>query len=380
MISRFSLTAQQKRLLLWLALGLLVIWMIGAASDVLLPFFIGVVLAYLLLPLVNWLDRRMPTRLRGWGLARPIAIVMTYLLVIALAVGIFAFIVPIIVEQINVLIESWPELVSTVRDWGERGLGWYRQIEIPMEWRTTIETNLRDLVTDLIAAVQGGLVATLRTVFGTVGFIIGLVVIPFWLFYILHDESQVKTGVLQALPEQARADVVAVSRLVDDVLSAYIRGQLLLVLFVGALALISLMIIGVPFALVLSIIAGLFEVLPFVGPILGAIPAVLVALLADPGKAIWVALAFFAIQQVENLILAPRISGKSVKLHPAMVMLVIVIGNELAGFLGLLIAVPVAAIIRDLFKYTYLRLLDEPLTPEGAVARVRSGQEVRLSV
>ncbi|MBN1661090.1 MAG: AI-2E family transporter [Anaerolineae bacterium] len=380
MVSRFSLTAQQKRLLLWLALGLLVIWLIWATSDVLLPYFIGVVLAYLLLPLVNWLHRRMPARLRAWGVARPIAIVVTYLLVITLVAGIFAFIVPIIVEQVNVLIESWPELVGTVRDWGERGLGWYRQIAIPVEWRTTIENNLRNLVTDVIAAVQGGLVATLRTVFGTVGFIIGLVVIPFWLFYILHDESQVKTGVLQILPEQARADVVAVSRLVDDVLSAYIRGQLLLVLFVGVLAMVSLMIIGVPFALVLGIIAGLFEVLPFVGPILGAIPAVLVALLADPGKAIWVALAFFAIQQVENLILAPRISGKSVKLHPAMVMLVIVIGNELAGFLGLLLAVPIAAVIRDVFKYAYLRLLDEPLTPEQAVAQVRSGQEVRLSV
>jgi predicted PurR-regulated permease PerM len=379
-ISRFSLTAQQKRLLLWLALGLLVIWLIWAAMDVLIPYFVGAVVAYLLLPLVNWLHRHMPSRLQAWGVARAIAIVITYLLVIALIAGIFAFLVPIIIEQINVLEESWPDLVSTVRDWGERGLGWYQEIEIPLEWRTTIETNLRDLLDDVVAAVQEGVVVTVRTVSGTVGFIIGLIVIPFWLFYILHDESQVTAGVLRALPEQARADVIAISRLVDDVLSAYIRGQLLLVLFVGLLALISLFIIGVPFALVLAIIAGLFEVLPFVGPILGAIPAVLVALLSDPGSAIWVALAFFGIQQIENLVLAPRIAGESVKLHPAAVMVVIVVGNAVAGFLGLLLAVPIAAIIRDLFKYGYLRLLDEPLTPEQAVAQVRSGQEVRLSV
>jgi len=353
---------------------------VWAASDVLIPYFIGVVFAYLLLPLVNWLHRRMPARLRAWGVARAIAILVTYLLVIALIAGFFAFIVPIIVDQINVLQESWPSLVSTVRDWGERGLGWYEQIEIPLEWRTTIETNLRGLLDDVVVAVQDGLVVTVRTVSGTVGFIIGLVVIPFWLFYILHDESQVKSGILQAVPEQARADLVAISRLIDDVLSAYIRGQLLLVLFVGGLAMISLFVIGVPFALVLGIIAGLFEVLPFVGPILGAIPAVLVALLSDPGSVIWVALAFFGIQQVENLILAPRISGESVKLHPAMVMVVIVIGNAIAGFLGLLLAVPIAAIVRDVFKYSYLRLLDEPLTPEQAVAQVRSGQQVQLSV
>jgi len=217
-------------------------------------------------------------------------------------------------------------------------------------------------------------------VFSTISFIIGLVVIPFWLFYILHDESQVKEGLLRALPEQLRADAQCLASLIDDVLSAYIRGQLLLCLFVGGLATVALFIIGVPFALVLGIIAGLFEALPYVGPILGAIPAILVALLSDPGSAIWVAVAFFAIQQVENLLLVPRIAGKSVKLHPALVMIVLVIGNELAGFLGMLIAVPVAAVIRDLFKYLYLRFQDTPLAPEEAMTSIRSGQEVRLGM
>jgi predicted PurR-regulated permease PerM len=124
----------------------------------------------------------------------------------------------------------------------------------------------------------------------------------------------------------------------------------------------------------------MFEVLPFVGPILGAIPAVLVALLSNPISALWVAVAFFAIQQVENLILVPRIAGESVKLHPAAVMVVLVVGNELGGFIGMLVAVPVTAMVRDLFKYSYLRLADEPLPPEEAMGQVRSGQEVQLSI
>ena len=222
--------------------------------------------------------------------------------------------------------------------------------------------------------------ATIRTVSSTISFIIGLVVIPFWLFYILHDESRVKTGVLQALPERLRADVHCMARLIDDVLSAYIRGQLLLCLFVGGMATIALLAIGVPFALVLGLVAGIFEALPYVGPILGAIPALLVALLSDPASAIWVALAFFAIQQVENLVLVPRIAGESVQLHPAMVMVVLVVGNELAGFLGMLIAVPVTAIIRDVFKYLYLRLLDQPLAPDEAMTSIRTGKEVQLDV
>jgi predicted PurR-regulated permease PerM len=380
-----NLSARQKRAILWIAVGILVAGVIWAAQNVLLPYLLGLVLAYLLLPLVNWLDRHMPPRLHKWHLARPLSILLTYLLVIAVVAGIVAFFVPLVADQVNVLIENWPQLTSRVQDWGTRGWGWYKKIidslqSISPTWKQTVETGLQNLAGDVITTIQGGIVATVRTVSSTISFIIGLIIIPFWLFYILHDESQVKTGMLQAIPQQLRADVQCMARLIDDVLSAYIRGQLLLVLFVGGMATIALLIIGVPFALVLGVIAGLFEVLPFVGPILGAIPAVLVALLSDPISALWVAVSFFAIQQVENLILVPRISGKSVKLHPAVVMVVLVIGNELAGFLGMLVAVPITAVIRDVFKYLYLRLLDDPLEPEEAMADIRSGKEVQLGV
>jgi predicted PurR-regulated permease PerM len=371
--------ARRNRLILWAALALLVGGMFWAARKVLLPYILGLVLAYLLLPLVNWLDHHMPDRLHVWRVARPLAIILTYLLLLIVVAGIIAFFVPVVVDQVEILVENWPSLTSRVADWGEQGLGWYTT-NIPSDWRVTIETNLKGLADDVLKTLQNGLVATLTTVFSTISFIIGLVVIPFWLFYILHDESQVKTGVIQALPQQLRADVLCMSRLIDDVLSAYIRGQLLLCFFVGGMATISLAIIGVPFALVLGLIAGIFEALPYVGPILGAVPAIIVALLSEPGSALWVAIAFFAIQQVENLILVPRIAGESVKLHPAMVMVVLVVGNELAGFLGMLIAVPVTAVLRDVFKYLYLRFLDEPLAPEEAMTNIRAGQEVQLGV
>jgi predicted PurR-regulated permease PerM len=374
-----KLTPRQKRVLLWLGMGILVVLLIRATRNVLLPYFLGLIVAYLLLPVVNWLDRHMPRRLQNWKVSRALSIVITYLAVIALLAGIIAFVVPIIVQQVRVLIVNWPQLTGSVEDLWSEGLGWYRET-IPAEWAETIEINLRDLLTNVITGVQNTVVATVRTVSGTIGFVIGLVVIPFWLFYILHDEKQVAVGVLRALPEQMRPDVQAMASLIDDVLSAYIRGQLLLVLFVGGMATIALFIIGVPFALILGIIAGMFEVLPYIGPILGAIPAVLVALLSDPISALWVAIAFFGIQQVENLILVPRIAGQSVKLHPAAVMVVLVIGNELAGLFGMLLAVPIAAIIRDMFKYLYLRILDQPLAPEEAMVRIRSGQEVQLDV
>jgi predicted PurR-regulated permease PerM len=379
MTSMLGLSPRRKRLILWIALAVFVATVLWAARVVLFPYILGLVLAYLLLPVVNWLDRHMPKKLRSWRVARPLSIIITYLVLISIVVGIFAFFVPLLVEQTQVLINNWPELSSQVQEFWEESLGWYTE-NIPSQWEETIETNLRDLVDDVVGALQDGLVATVRTVASTVGFVIGLIVIPFWLFYVLHDESELKTGIAHILPAQVRPDAQCAVRLIDDILSAYIRGQLLLVLFVGGMATIALLIIDVPFALVLGLIAGIFEVLPYVGPILGAIPAILVALLSDPISALWVAIAFFSIQQVENLILVPRIAGESVQLHPAVVMVVLVMGNELAGFLGMLVAVPIAAIIRDIFKYAYLRLLDDPVAPEEAMAHVRSGQEIGLGI
>jgi len=371
--------ARRNRLLLWTALFLLVGGLIWAARKVLLPYILGLVVAYVLLPLVNWLDRHMPARLHRWRVARSLSIILTYLLMIALIAGIVAFVIPVVAEQVQILVKNWPELTTRAQDWGTRGLGWYTD-NIPVDWRLAIESNLRGLADDALKAGRDAFLTTVRTVSSTMSFFLGLIVIPFWLFYILQDEERVKAGVLRAFPQQLQADVQCMARLVDDVLSAYIRGQLLLCLFVGGMATIALLIIGVPFALVLGLVAGIFEVLPYVGPILGAIPAVLVALLFDPVSVLWVLVAFVAIQQIENLILVPRISGESVKLHPALVMVALVIGNEVAGLIGMLVAVPVAAVIRDVFQYSYLRLMDEPLAPEEALLNIRSGEDVQLGV
>jgi predicted PurR-regulated permease PerM len=371
--------ARRNRILLWVALGLLVAGMLLSARRVLLPYVLGLIMAYILLPVVNWLDRHMPRRFRKWHIARALSIILVYVLLAGLVAGIMAFVVPLVADQIQNLIENWPSLSSRVEEWGTRGWGWYQR-SIPANWRETIETNLKGLLDDVIRAVRDGVLATARTVFGTISFVIGMLVIPFWLFYMLHDESRVKAGIVHALPEQLQPDAVCMARLIDDVLSAYLRGQLLLCVFVGSMAALATFIIGVPFSPILGLLAGVFEILPYIGPILGAIPAVILALLSDPFSAIWVVVAFIAIQQIENLILVPRISGKSVRLHPALVMVVLVIGNETAGLWGMLLAVPLTAVIRDVFKYLYLRLMDEPLSPEKAMASVRSRQEVPMGV
>ncbi len=370
-------SARFKRFGLWLIMSLLVATLLWMARPVLVPFVLGLVLAYLLLPLVHWLERHLPARFRDWGIARPLSIILTYLLFVLIIAGIIAFIVPVIGRQVGTFAEQVPEYYEQLGDLVEKGRDWY-DTNIPESWKATVEENLSEIAQGILSQAKDSLFGVVRTVFSSIGFLIGLVIVPFWLFYILQDESRVKSGIMEALHPELRRDVRSLATLIDGVLSAYVRGQLLLCLFVGALATVALLIIGVPFAPVLGLIAGILEVLPNIGPYLGAVPAILVALATNPVSAIWVAVAFFAIQLIENLLLVPRISGKSVKLHPALVMMVLVIGGQLAGFWGMLIAVPITAILRDVFLYLYLRLLDDPLTPDEAVARMRSEQQVQM--
>ncbi len=370
-------SARLKRFALWLVMSLLVATLLWMARPVLVPFVLGLVLAYLLLPLVHWLERHLPARFRNWGIARPLSILLTYLLFALFIAGIVAFVIPAIGPQVGTFVERVPKYYEQLGDLVQEGREWY-DTNIPESWKATIEENLSEVAQGIFDQAKDSLVGMVRTVFSSISFLIGLLIVPFWLFYILQDESRVKSGIMEALHPELRPDVRSLATLIDGVLSAYIRGQLILCLFVGALATVALFVIGIPFAPVLGLIAGILEVLPAVGAYLGAIPAILVALATEPVSAIWVAVAFFAIQTIEGFVLVPRISGRSVKLHPALVMVVLVIGGQLAGLWGMLIAVPVTAVLRDVFLYLYLRLLDDPLSPDEAVARMRSEQQVQM--
>jgi predicted PurR-regulated permease PerM len=372
MLPQFSLSpARRNRLILVVLLLLLVCWMLYVAKSALFPYIIGLVVAYLILPLVNFLDPRMPSRLRDRNLSRPLSIIIVYLIVILFIVGVFAFLVPPVVEQGQVLWRRMPELAAKGRALGAEWLGKYQEA-IPLDIQQRVQSNLEKLAGTIAQAIQEGSTRTVSVISSTVGFFLGILVIPFWLFYILNDEAKVRESALDLIPDRIEPDLLNILHITDDIFSAYIRGQLILCLFIGVLATVGLLIVGVDFALLLGLIAGAFEIFPFVGPILGAIPALIVAALQSPMTALWTLVVFITIQQIENLFLAPKIAGESVKLHPALVMVVLVVGNEALGLWGMLLAVPLAAVIRDVFKYLYLRFSDEEVSPEEAMARVRT--------
>ncbi|MFZ5916595.1 MAG: AI-2E family transporter [Chloroflexota bacterium] len=370
--------ARRNRLVLILVLGLIVGAMVFVARAALFPYLLGLVIAYLVLPLVNWFERRVPAFLKRRQLARPFSILMVYLIGLAVLIGIVAFLVPRISEQVQALWQAREQLIQTISDLFQTLMARYRS-DVPDQVRQAIEDNLSQISARLATLIQSGLSRTVSAVTSTVSFVLGFIVIPFWLFYILNDQSRVSLTLLHLIPERLEADVRNLLRISDDIFSAYIRGQLLLCLFVGVMASVGLSVVGVPYALLLGLVAGVFELIPYIGPLLGAVPGVIVAALVSWPTAGWAAVVFFVIQQVENLLLVPRISGASVRLHPAFVMVVLVVGNEAAGLWGMLLAVPVTALIRDVFKYLYLRFSDEPVSPGEALGRVRT-ETVRIDV
>lgn len=344
---------------------------IVAAWAALVPFFLGVMVAYLLLPVVNFLDRHSPRLLRRKGVSRPLAIIIVYLISSGLFAGMLAYFIPAVIKQADVFVAVVPSYLKRLEALLTTDVAAFLA-RIPPEIGSAVDANINRAAATLADALQRGVGGTLRTLWQTLSFILGMVIIPFWLFYVLNDQAKGHRTFYRLIPEKAREDVRCVEMIMSGLLSAYVRGQLLLCLLVGVMATVGLLVLGVDLAMLLGTFAGIFEIVPILGPYIGAIPAILIAVLQRPILGLWVALVFFGIQEIENIFLVPRISGNAVRFHPAVVMVIVIIGAEVAGLWGLLLAVPLAAMLRDVFRYLYLRTTERGATPQMALENLRA--------
>lgn len=336
------------------------------ALPALTPFILGLILAYLLLPIVNRLSRTMPR----WS-----AILLVYVVgLIVMVVSITSLISPL-ATQTRELLTSVP----SVEEIEQRAFGlldFYRA-NVPQELREPIDSaalsTWRAFQTNLSEYAQGVggfLLNRVLQLFNTVSFIVGLLIIPIWLFYVLNDEAKGRAAINNMLHPVARADFWNVWSIINAVLSNYVRGQLILGLAVGAAVGIGLTILGlfgfqIPYVLLLAVFAGITELVPIIGPIIGAIPAVVIGLTIAPATGVAVLILYIGIQQLENNFLVPRIVGESIGIHPAVLTVVLIAMGQVFGLIGVILSAPVAAIARDLFVYAYERLSGS----EPAIAR-----------
>jgi predicted PurR-regulated permease PerM len=298
--------------------------------------------AYLVYPPIAWLERR---RWPRW-----LAIVSVYIVLILVLGGIFAFIGPRIAFESRTLGRDFPGLLLQVRD-SIVGTNNSLLSSVPLEARE----NAANLLDQLVGQLQGdaGTLAgqALKIVLSVASVITALIIIPVLAAYILVDLEHLRSMVLRLVPERRRALLLEVLIDIDSVLSGFIRGQIIVGAIIAVVVTIMLFSLHVKFALLIGLFAGVTDIIPYVGAIAGAIPAVLIALYTNgPISMLIVGIGFALMYQIEGHFIAPTVVGQRVGLTPLVVIIAILTGAELGGVLGMFIAVPIAGIIRVLIK------------------------------
>lgn len=362
-----------RRYRLWLVAGslLVIVWTMWTAREALFPFIIGLTIAYLLEPLVNRVQRIIPAVGVLARIRRTIAVVVVYAVAIGITgAGLYVFGTQVAQETVD-LAENMPSYAESARTEFKSWNDWYVNT-VPADIRREIESNLDQAESVAAAAIKATLLATVGTVQRVVGLIASLALLPLWIFYLLKDQGKAFDFFYRLWPRPLQRDVRNIVSLVDGVLGSYIRGQLILGAAVGVVTLIGLIVLDIAYATPLAILAGIFEMVPILGPWLSFIAAAIVVLATDPGKIWIVAVLFLMIQQLENTFLVPKIQGDAVDLNPAIIMVLLVVGGALFGIIGVVAVVPIAAIARDVFIYVYNRLGEEAnsrddLPPHGHI-------------
>ena len=334
-----------------IAVGILVVvFILYLARAALFPFIISIVLAELLYPFVEFLERWMPARRRFPGVARVVSILIIYILFLAIIAVILYLTLSTIISEGRHFLESVPQMYEQARASVEKLYAEYSD-RIPDEFVTQIQELLESSAGVLADAAKNVALKAISGVVSTVSFIIGLIVVPILLFYLLKDKDELLDGVYAPLSSNVERHTRNVLGIIHSVIGSYIRAQLISVSIVGILVFVGLTLLGVEFALILGILAAVFAIIPIVGAIIGAVPGVLIALANDPDKIIWVVLVYVIAQLIESNVVTPRLQANAVRLHPVIVMTILVIAADIAGIWGMIAGVPLVAAARDVFVY-----------------------------
>ncbi len=343
------------RLLLVTFTIMVVAWVIWVTRVALSPFLLGGLIFYVLFPIVNRIENIIPDRGILHHVRRTIAVLTVYIVGFIIFFVVLMTFGPVLYREIIDLGESIPDYWDTLQVEGEYWIDRYER-DVPESIRDQIESNLDQIGSMIAEALRTTLLATIGTVSRFIGILLGLLILPLWVFYVLKDQRQGANVFYNMWPEPARADVRNIVGIIDYVMGRYIRGQLFLGLVVGLVSGIGFWLLGVPQPAALGVVAGLLEMVPILGPWITFFIAALVVIATDPSKLVAVAILCFLVQQLENTFLVPRVQGTAVSMHPAIIMVLLVIGGSMGGLIGIIAIVPLAAAGRDVFLYLHRRL------------------------
>lgn len=323
----------------WLGVLILAIFLLILVREILFPFILGIFLTYLTLPTVKLLEKR--------KVPRSIAIALVYIGVGIVIWASAVFLIPLLVQDLNSLLLNLQVQTERLDGLARYLTLRYQRLNLPMPVRSSLDQGLqasRQFLQELITRAINLLIQLVSK-----GFY--LILAPVIAYYLTRDIELIKKTVVQTFPLSWQGEILGIGREVNSALSGFVRGQLLICLFVGLGLTFGLFLLGVPYSLVIGLVAGITNIIPYFGPVVGALPAVLAAATISATHILYVLLLFVVVNQFEAVILAPLILEERVGLHPIIVIFAVLSGGALFGIIGTLIAVPIAAIIKVLFLY-----------------------------
>jgi len=344
------------RSLLAVVLVVLTGWLFYLLAPVLTPFLIAAVLAYMFNPLV--------VRLEQWRVPRVLAVVIVFFLVLSLLVGLIAVLVPMIERQVTGFVARLPGYL----EWAQTQL-----VPILKKWQTLIPAlepeNLKQAFLDHWQQagnwVSRAAANLTRSGLGLFSWLVNLVLVPIVMFYMLLDWNHMVQSIRGLFPPAFRGRVTQLARETDEVLGSFLRGQLSVMASLGTIYSLGLWMVGLNLALPIGLAAGLVSFVPYLGFITGLIAAGTAAWLQfqDPMMIVWVAAVFLAGQVLDALFLTPRLVGGRIGIHPVMVIFAIMAGGKLFGFFGVLLALPVAAVLKVWLRQVHAYYMKSPRRP-----------------
>jgi predicted PurR-regulated permease PerM len=339
-----------RRQLLWILGTLLVTgWLVWLLGPVLTPFLLSALLAYMAEPLVNRLER--------WHIRRDVAVSLVFLAAITVLVVAILIIVPLLVRETVDLIERMPGYIQQLQ---EHVLPWVEeQFDIELGIDTFDAAQARALIQDHLQSIAGAAGTLLGYITESGGrfviWITGMVLVPLVTFYLMRDWHRLLEAIRDMLPRNIEPVAVKLTRDCDEALGGFLRGQLMVMFSLGAIYSIGLLIVGLNNAIAIGMIAGLVSFVPYLGAIIGILLAGITAVIQnfDFWFLLSVAIVFTVGQLIESFLLTPKLVGDRIGLHPVLVIFTVMAGAHLFGFIGILLALPVAAAGTVLVRFFY---------------------------
>ncbi|HBM74498.1 MAG TPA: AI-2E family transporter [Clostridiaceae bacterium] len=302
------------------------------------PFILSFFISYLLNPLVTMMERK--------GIKRSFGIMIIYMVFFILLLLVCAYMVPMLVRDMGKLTGAIPGYSTEFMDFFAYCEEKYQGMQLPKGIKNAIENNINRIQDYIISYIQ--LVTTF--IMSVISKISTIMLIPILVYYFLRDFKNILEKLSKMIPRKYRNQTISVLSNVDGVLGNYVRSQIILSGVIGVMTTVALLILKINFALIIGIINGVTNIIPYFGPVIGAAPAVLVALLQSPGKALITIAVMILIQQIESDIICPKITSESVGLHPLTVIFALIAGGELFGITGLILGVPVLAALKVIYR------------------------------